>query len=220
MSASGIRAVTFDVGGTLIEPWPSVGHVYARVAARHGFGQISPRLLSRRFVVAWNKFGDFRHTRRQWAELVEATFARVIGPSASRSFFPELFHCFTEPRAWRIYDDVVPTLHGLRGRGLKLGVISNWDERLKPLLGRLGLGRCFDVVVVSCDVGVTKPSPRVFQASAEQLGLEAGTILHIGDDPVNDFHGARPAGFQAVLLNRDTRTAVPSRIRSLRELEF
>ncbi len=37
-----IRTVTFDVGGTLIRPWPSVGHVYAETAAGHGVKRISP----------------------------------------------------------------------------------------------------------------------------------------------------------------------------------
>ncbi len=41
-----IRAVTFDVGGTLIEPWPSVGHVYAEVAARHGVAAIDVATLN------------------------------------------------------------------------------------------------------------------------------------------------------------------------------
>ena len=42
-----IRAVTFDVGGTLIEPWPSVGHVYAEVAAQHGWAGLSIEALNR-----------------------------------------------------------------------------------------------------------------------------------------------------------------------------
>ena len=44
-----VEAITLDVGGTLIEPWPSVGHIYAEVAARHGV-QAEPEELTRRFV--------------------------------------------------------------------------------------------------------------------------------------------------------------------------
>ena len=47
-----VEAITLDVGGTLIEPWPSVGHIYAKVAARHGV-QAEPEELTRRFVQAW-----------------------------------------------------------------------------------------------------------------------------------------------------------------------
>ena len=47
-----IRAVTLDVGGTLIEPWPSVGHVYARVAERFGI-VCSAEGVNRSFAAAW-----------------------------------------------------------------------------------------------------------------------------------------------------------------------
>ncbi len=219
MRAAGIRAVTFDVGGTLLDSWPSVGHIYSRVAARHGYRQISPQMLNRRFRAAWRAFRGFRHTRRQWAELVDATFRGLSGVHPSRTFFPELFHRFADPRVWRIYDDVLPALGYLKARGLKLGVISNWDERLKPLLGRLGLSKYFDVVVVSCDVGITKPARRIFQAAAAELRLEPGEILHIGDHPLNDYGGARAAGFQAALLKRHGRITGVAQLASLRELE-
>jgi phosphoglycolate phosphatase-like HAD superfamily hydrolase len=47
-----IQAVTFDVGGTLIDPWPSVGHVYAAVAAEHGLTGVDPESLNVRFAAA------------------------------------------------------------------------------------------------------------------------------------------------------------------------
>src|SRR5258705_6110931 len=70
--ARGIEAVTFDVGGTLIQCWPSVGHVYADVAARHGHRNLSPAILNRQFKTAWQNFKRFRHTPEQWAAIVDA----------------------------------------------------------------------------------------------------------------------------------------------------
>ncbi len=70
----GIRAVTFDAGGTLIEVWPSVGQVYAEVATRHGVADLSPDLLNRRFAAAWRAAKDFSYSRADWAALVDATF--------------------------------------------------------------------------------------------------------------------------------------------------
>ena len=46
-----IKAVTFDAGGTLIKPWPSVGHVYAEAAAGHA--RIAPERLNERFAAVW-----------------------------------------------------------------------------------------------------------------------------------------------------------------------
>src|SRR5206468_3601936 len=69
-----IRAVTFDVGGTLIEPWPSVGHIYAEVAARHGMKGLSAVVLNRQFTAAWRARKIFNYARSEWAELVNETF--------------------------------------------------------------------------------------------------------------------------------------------------
>src|SRR6185369_1200106 len=144
-----VGAVTFDVGGTLIECRPSVGHIYAEVAARSGHANISPELLDRKFKTAWSKLKDFRHTRQQWADLVDATFHGLIKSLPSKTFFPELYERFSEPEAWRIFDDVVPVLEDLRGNGIKLGVISNWDDRLRPLLRKLHLDSYFQTIIVS-----------------------------------------------------------------------
>src|SRR5437016_5296071 len=54
-----IQAVTLDVGGTLIRPWPSVGHIYSEVAAHHGHPIIPPETLNLRFAAAWRAKQDF-----------------------------------------------------------------------------------------------------------------------------------------------------------------
>src|SRR5947209_8770968 len=91
MPARQIRAVTFDVGGTLIRPWPSVGHVYAEVAARHGFEDLSAAILNRQFAAAWQARQNFNHTRAEWAELVDATFEGLVETLPSETFFPDLY---------------------------------------------------------------------------------------------------------------------------------
>jgi FMN phosphatase YigB (HAD superfamily) len=71
----GIRAVCFDVGGTLITPWPSVGHLYAEVAAQHGVPDASLELFNHRFRAVWARRNQPHHTRQQWQELVDEVFA-------------------------------------------------------------------------------------------------------------------------------------------------
>ncbi|HEY5910176.1 MAG TPA: HAD-IA family hydrolase, partial [Verrucomicrobiae bacterium] len=213
-----IHAITFDAGGTLMECWPSVGHIYSEVAARNGFRDVPVAALNRRFALAWRRFKAFRHTREQWAMLVDATFGELVQPPPSVTFFPALYERFTRAASWHVFDDVVPTLQSLRARGLKLGVISNWDDRLRPLLRALRLDRSFDVITISCEVGSPKPRAEIFCEAARALALPPATILHVGDSRESDFRGARAAGLQALLLKRGGGRVRPGEIRSLRAL--
>jgi putative hydrolase of the HAD superfamily len=213
-----VLAVTFDIGGTLIEPWPSVGQVYAEVAARYCNREFDSNLLQRRFVAAWKARPKLDYTVADWSALVDATFDGLVTPKPSETFFPQLYERFGQPDAWRIYEDVFPALAALAGQGFRLGVISNWDERLRPLLKSLGLADWFETCVVSCEVGASKPSPVPFRVAGEALKLDAVNILHVGDSAEMDLAGARDAGLQAVRIAREAAVRAGDEIGSLREL--
>lgn len=213
-----IRAITFDIGGTLIEPWPSTGHVYAEVAARYGVKVGSPEWLTSRFLRAWAARTDFDYSRDQWFSLVRDTFGEAAG-SLPVEYFPAVFARFAEAGAWRIFDDVRPTLEALTRRGLKLGVVSNWDERLRPLLARLGLAPCFSSLVISCEAGATKPDPRVFLQAAKELKVTPGELLHVGDSRTKDVVGAEKVGATGRQIMRSGPPFEPWQIHSLQDLE-
>ena len=214
-----IRGVTFDVGGTLMDPWPSVGHVYADVAARHGFTGLDPGKLTRQFNRAWGSKTSFDYTRSAWAEVVSKTFDQQSEPGKQMPFFDDLYEQFAEPNVWRIYDDVLPAIEMLIERGVELGIVSNWDERLRPLLRKLKLDRYFRVISISQEIGFYKPSPVIFQEAARKFTCPASSVLHIGDSEMEDVHGARAAGLQPLLLDRRKSNVTPGAISSLRELE-
>jgi putative hydrolase of the HAD superfamily len=216
--AHSIEAVTFDVGGTLIDPWPSVGHVYAAVAARHGVKSATAAELTRRFTAAWKATKHFGYRKADWARLVDLTFAELCERPPSETFFDELYLRFEQPDAWRVYDDARPALRALRDLGLKLGIVSNWDERLLPLLERLGLLDHFSATAVSHAVGFAKPAAQIFQAVAADFRLEPARVLHVGDSCAMDFLGAQAAGMAAVWLRRGSRPAADHEISSLEDL--
>ena len=209
-----VAAITFDVGGTLITPWPSVGHAYAEVAARHDV-HVAPEEITQRFVEAWRQRGEFEYTKAGWAVLVDATFTGLTTTLPSQSFFDELYYDFGTPKPWRIYDDVMPAIAALREHGTRLAVISNWDDRLCPLLESLELAHEFEVILVSAEVGQAKPAPEIFQAAAEALQLPPEQILHVGDSENEDHHGAQAAGFQSRWLCRDSTEPIGHSIPSL-----
>lgn len=212
-----IRAVTFDVGNTLIEPRVSIGQTYSDFAARHGFPGLSPHELELRFRAEFSAHGGLVSTREDWRQIVDRTFEGLIARTPSETFFPELFDHFKQPAAWRIYDDVFPTLDALSARGLRLGIISNWDERLRPLLCALGLALRFEVIAVSCEAGFAKPARQIFDSAVRSFNLPANAILHVGDDFEADVRGARAAGLQAAQISR-TKPQAQDCLTSLRQV--
>jgi putative hydrolase of the HAD superfamily len=201
-AARPILAVTFDVGGTLIRPWPSVGHVYARVAARHGIGGVSAASLSRGFKRVWSRLEGFDYSRGSWRKVVVETFRKAGASIPDSDCFGDIYRTFGRPEAWKLFPDVLPTLNWLAQNGIQLGIISNWDERLRLLLRRLGLLRHFRRIIISSEVGSAKPSARIFELAARRLEVPPDAVLHVGDSFSLDARAARAAGFQAVHLKR------------------
>ncbi len=213
-----IRAITFDVGGTLIEPWPSVGHVYAEVAARFGVKDIAPDQLTANFMRAWKARTNFDYSLASWSAIVRETWGEA-GARLPAEYFPAVYERFAAANAWRIYDDALPALNALARRGLKLGVISNWDERLRPLHARLGLDHYFSSIVISCEVGATKPDPRVFRRAAAELAVTPDELLHVGDSHTMDVLGAEKIGALGRQVVRSATVLEPWQIRSLQDVE-
>jgi putative hydrolase of the HAD superfamily len=209
-----IRAVTFDVGGTLMAPWPSVGHVYARVASSHIGFAADPERITRQFVNAWRSRGEFDYSREGWFDLVRQSFHGVA--EVTETLFTALYDSFSTHDAWRVYEDVIPAFEALQKRNIRLAVISNWDTRLKPTLKSVGLHDYFEVITVSGEHGHNKPAREIFDHTAAALNLSAKEILHVGDSDREDFQGARNAGFHALHLERECATS--SSIASLQGL--
>ena len=96
-----------------------------------------------------------------------------------------------------LYDDVLPVLERLAARAPLVAVTNGNAD-----LGRIGLDHLFAVRLSAADVGAAKPHPAMFEAACGQLGLRAGDLVHVGDDPLLDVHAARRFGARAVWINR------------------
>ena len=201
MNRAPVRALFFDVGGTLLRPWPSVGAIYAATANRHGLSG-TPEQMERAFRESWaalKRPGLTVSRKEWWRELV----FRALGQE-NEACFQELFELFARPDAWRVFPDVESTLREARDRGLHLGVISNWDERLRPLLQATGLTHWFDSMTISCEIGAEKPDAAIFQAALRTAGVDAGEALHVGDALDADVKAAESIGMRAILVQRDS----------------
>jgi putative hydrolase of the HAD superfamily len=89
----------------------------------------------------------------------------------------------------------IEAIEELRGRGIALAVVSNWDIGLAEHLERIGAGRLFSAVVTSAEAGVAKPDPAPFRLALQLLDVEPARTLHVGDED-EDEQGAAAAGIQ------------------------
>jgi putative hydrolase of the HAD superfamily len=105
-------------------------------------------------------------------------------------------------RGWRLFDDVVPALDELRGRGWRHVILSNHVPELGELVAGLGLGAYFDVVLTSAEIGYEKPHPQAFAHALERCG-GPGRVWMVGDNPVADQRGAEAVGIPAILVRHD-----------------
>ncbi len=103
----------------------------------------------------------------------------------------------------RRFADAAPALTALRGCGLRLAVVSNWDCSLPHALRELGLTEHLDAVITSAQAGSAKPAPAIFAAALARLAVPPGEAVHVGDSLEHDVAGARASGIRAVLLRRD-----------------
>jgi putative hydrolase of the HAD superfamily len=96
--------------------------------------------------------------------------------------------------------DALPTLENLRRRGHLLGMISVCTQDVPQVWDDTPLGGKFDATVFSCDVGVSKPDRRIYEIACEQLEVEPGDCLFVGDGANDELPGAKRAGMEAAQL--------------------
>jgi putative hydrolase of the HAD superfamily len=125
-----------------------------------------------------------------------------------------------------LYDDVMPALEAFRTRDTRTAIVSNCNRGTRAIVERLGLDRVVDEVVLSCEVGATKPDEKIFRPALDALGVDASGATFV-DDQTAFCDGARAVGIDTRLIVRaDAAPAegvAPSTnghavIRSLREL--
>lgn len=216
MADSQLRAswVLFDVGGTLIRVARPVGETYAWIGAHYG-AKWDARQLDEGFRRAFKKLkprengtvpsnGD---DRAHWRDIMREALAETEIPDSFPfdDFFEEVYTLYTRDDLWRLFPDVLPALEQLQAAGLKLGILSNWDERMEPLLRGLNLRRFFDKVFVSACLGFEKPDPALYRYVTTDLGVSPTDIFMVGDDEMNDYWAPQQAGWHAMLVERPER---------------
>jgi putative hydrolase of the HAD superfamily len=209
-----IRAIVFDVGGTLIYPADPVGETYARFARAHGV-KLPAEATTTAFREAMKcstprakgTIPNDGNDRAWWKQVVTRSMHEnaFADPAAFDAFFEDVYLHFAKAEAWGIYPEVLEVLEALRDHPVDLVVLSNWDARLHTVLDGCGLGEYLNRRFISAELGWEKPDPAIYRHVAEILRLSPGSLLSVGDDSKNDVEGPRKAGWQAMQIERPKR---------------
>jgi len=119
-----------------------------------------------------------------------------------RALIDEFNGIMPKVETWVDYPETRGVLQELRKREFTLGVISNATNLVKRVLDNLDLSKNFDFVIISDEVGVNKPSAKIFMMAADKARTSPNRMLFIGDKLSTDVKGAVDAGMNAILVDR------------------
>lgn len=210
------KVIFLDAVGTLFGVKGSVGEVYGKIAQKFGV-EVSPEELDRAFYSSFKKSEKMAFPgvppeeiplkEFEWWEALAINTFQEAGVwekfTDFASFFTELYDHFATAEPWFIYPDVIPTLEHWQNLGITLGVLSNFDTRLYPVLEALNLQQFFSSVTISTEVGAAKPEVEIFDVGLAKHDCFADAAWHIGDSFIEDYQGAKAAGLKAIWLNRN-----------------
>jgi putative hydrolase of the HAD superfamily len=207
-----VAAVIFDWGGTLT-PWHNIdgAELWATACAPN-----FPAAQAAAHAAALHA-AEEELWRRSRADLSSASMTALFelaGVTATEALLASYVTAW-EPHT--LTDPEVPALLAyLRGRGIKVGVLSNtlwprsWHE---DVFRRDGVLDLIDGAVYSSEIDWTKPHPEAFRAAMAAIGVPdpAGCVF-VGDRPRDDVHGAQRAGMRAVLIPNSAVPAFPAAV--------
>jgi len=206
-----VIAVTFDYGQTLAEL--DMEYLARRVAERGSV--VGAAALDAAAPAAWEEYNRAK-ARGDVAEQAWSAFMRALlegaglprGERTDASVTSDIvrFLWSEQPRnnLWRKpIAGMKELLAELRDSGTPLGVLSNSEGRLAELLEELDWARYFGVVADSGVLGFEKPDRRIFEWTAERLGVKTTDLIHVGDAWAADIEGALAVGAKAIWITRE-----------------
>jgi HAD superfamily hydrolase (TIGR01549 family) len=209
-----IKAVFFDLDGTLRHNLPSGGEVFADYAVllgvpasdedrlraarwEHYYWANSADLLADRVTYAgengafWNRYGQ-----RQLVALGAPTHrAAELAPKVTEY----MLHAY-KPQSV-VPQDAMRLLPVLKEAGYKLAVISNRDKAYQDVMEELGLAPFLAFSLAGGEINAFKPQPEIFIHACERLQVSPGEAAYVGDNYFADVLGARAAGLMPVLYD-------------------
>jgi len=208
--------ITFDITGTLLKYRSSPATEYSNVLKSYG---IEVRLSTIEHLINKNwrfmtrthpNFGlntglGWENYWRMYAQNVFSKAFEIENVTCSAPLgiiIDDLMMTYSTGETFVLQNGSIDLLEYLNKEQIPLGVISNYDPRIKSILKNLGLSHYFKFILSSYEVKFEKPDVRIFKEAESYVNkrLNRKLFLHVGDSYLLDFKGARNAGWSACLI--------------------
>ncbi|GLS20878.1 phosphoglycolate phosphatase [Labrys miyagiensis] len=207
-----MKAVIFDLDGTLVDSAPDIALSMNRLLADHG---VPPQKVS--FVEGFIGEG----ARALVAKLFAALDVKTNDLDRDVAAYIDYYRA-NPVEASKLYADAGPALQALHGAGIKLGVCTNKLQELAEIvLGHFGLLPLMSVVIGADTTPYTKPDPRPLLHAAEALGVEPHEVVYVGDTTIDrDCATAAKVPYRIVNwgTGRDVKVAEEARLAQFADL--
>ena len=220
-----IKGIVFDIDGTLLNHEQALERALTKLYSL--MKKTIPHSRFDEFISTWktktnqyiSEYLDgclsFKQQRILRVQSVFNEWGYPLTPDKAMEVFK--IYLYEYENNWTLYEDVVPSLIMLKN--FPLGVISDGDgEQQRRKLAFTGIHSYFKSIVISGEVGLQKPHPKLFKKSAKELDLSLDEMLYIGDQLEKDALGAFNAGMQGVLINRTNQIHESSEIKIISKL--
>ena len=181
------------------------------------------------FEATYRKIGGNRLSGREVFQIISEVFHQLVtdgrNPERYDNFPSVLTYLKRHPKSTQLSDNEFAILeevfceheigtipHGYTNvlrqlhKTHRLGIVSDiWSrsDRFYQELDRAGVRELFEVIIFSSDIGIIKPSPRIFQKALDSLGVDVSRVVYIGDSLRRDVTAAKGFGMAAVWIERD-----------------
>lgn len=193
-----IDLLLFDTGGTIYDD-----DCYAQ-ALWKAIHEINPAVSEEEF---WSVYDQLRG--RSSGSLRTSLAQRFI-PGGDRELLSNTARKYWEYPPGALYPDVRPTLEALAPT-YRLGIVSNAGENVMEALRRDGLDKLFSVIILSEEVGLQKPDPRIFQLALDKAGIRPERAVHTGNRLDSDIRPAQYIGMRTIMILRGEAPPAPTK---------
>lgn len=188
-----VEAVIFDMYETLITHFAGPLYFGRQMAEEIGIPE-------KKFREIWDPTDD---DRTIGALTLEEVVGRIL--RENKCYSAKLFRTLIDIRIntkldcfRHLHEEIIPMLEKLKEEGILIGLISNCYYEEAEVIRKSQLFPYFDVVCLSCELGVKKPDVAIFEKCMEKLGVAAEECLYVGDGGSRELETAQRIGMKAV----------------------